>query len=113
MRRSFIGLIVIGLILAVLALTLLRQNGPDAKDLWAWAARARSADWSNKAATGDAEAQFLLGLSLVQTNLIKMVDRIPRLSAIPVIGKRYFEHTSYGIDNAANPEQLRQAHQWI
>jgi hypothetical protein len=38
---------------------------------------------------------------------------VPRLSAIPVIGKRFFEKTHYGLDNQIAPEQLAEAHRWI
>lgn len=42
-----------------------------------------------------------------------MIDRVPRLSAIPLIGKRLFQTISYSIDNRISQEQLAEAHRWI
>jgi hypothetical protein len=42
-----------------------------------------------------------------------MVDRVPRFSAIPIIGKRFFETKSYGIDSQIGQEQLNEAYHWI
>jgi len=69
-------------------------------------------DWSGAAARGDPEAQFFLGLNLIRTNLTKFVARVPLLSKVPVVGKR-FENTSYTIDGSIGPEQLENAYQWI
>jgi hypothetical protein len=42
-----------------------------------------------------------------------MIDRVPRLSAIPIISKQWFESISYGIDSNASQEQLAEAYRWI
>src|SRR2546430_5212377 len=42
-----------------------------------------------------------------------MIDRVPRLSAIPLIGKRFFEKVTYRIDSNISQEQLAEAYRWI
>jgi len=42
-----------------------------------------------------------------------MTDRTVVLSAIPVIGKRFFETTSYNIDSSISQEQLAEAYRWV
>lgn len=104
----FVVLLLIGLVAVFLA-----EPKPDPKDLSYWVAISTNQDWSAEATQGKSEAQFYLGLTLIRTNLMKMVDRVPRLSAIPVIGKRLFQKTSYGIDNRIAPEHLIEAYRWI
>jgi hypothetical protein len=58
------------------------------------------------------EAQFLVGLTLIQTNLAKFVGRVPILSRVPVVGRR-FEDISYSIDSGISQEQLAEAYRWI
>jgi len=65
------------------------------------------------AAHGEPQAQFHMGLNLIRTNLVTMIDRVPGLSAVPSIGKRFFEKISYGIDNNISQEQLEDAYRWI
>ena len=69
-------------------------------------------DWSADAAQAKPEAQFFLGLSLIRTNLTKMIDRIPVLSNVPVLGRR-FERITYGVDNSIGEGQLAEAYRWI
>jgi len=82
-------------------------------DLSFWVRAGAVGDSSLAAARGEPRAQFLHGLNLIRTNLVTMIDRVPGLSAIPVIGKRFFEKVSYGIDSNASPEQLAEAYRWI
>ena len=91
MRRSFIVLLLVGFALALLTLFWPRSSGLARTDLAAWAARAADQDWTSKATAGDPEAQFILGMGLIRTNLLQMVDRVPRLASVPIIGRRFFE----------------------
>jgi hypothetical protein len=50
---------------------------------------------------------------LIGSNVVRMTDRVPTLCAIPIIGKRFFEHTSYGINSTASQAQLVEAYRWI
>lgn len=99
--------------MAVLVASFWVTPRPDPKDLYYWAKAAGDKDWSAEAAQSNPEAQFYLGLTLIRTNLMKMVDRVPMLSAVPVIGKRLFENVSYGLDNNIAQEQLIEAYRWI
>jgi len=49
---------------------------------------------------------------LIRTNLTKMIDRIPVLSNVQVLGRR-FERITYGIDNSIGEGQLAEAYRWI
>jgi hypothetical protein len=42
-----------------------------------------------------------------------MIDRIPMLSDLPLVGRRFFQKTQYQIDSAISPESLTEARQWI
>jgi len=53
-----------------------------------------------------------LGLTLIRTNLTKFVERVPVLSKVPVVGRR-FERISYSIDSSIGQEQLSEAYQCI
>jgi TPR repeat protein len=103
------------LLLATIGLTtnFHTARGHDPRDLSYWSQVGATRDWSAAAAQGDRQAQFLYGLALVRTNLQTMIDRVPRLSGIPVIGKRFFETISYGIDGRIGREQLAEAYRWI
>ncbi len=113
MKDKVVIAIVIGLILAGLAVVLSVRPEPDPKDLSYWVRAAGDKDWSAEAAQNRPEAEFFLGLILIRTNLMKMIDRVPRLSAVPVLGKRLFEKITYGIDNNISQEQLAEAYRWI
>jgi TPR repeat protein len=114
MKRCVMVTFLAGVLLAGLLLSWPRQSSrPDPQDLSAWARFAGERDWSSQAAQGDSEAEFLLGLTLVRTNLTQMVDRVPTLSAIPVVGKRFFEKVHYGLDAQVTAEQMAEAHRWI
>src|SRR4051812_3401544 len=107
MKRAVPLWVLIGLLLAgLLAMFAYPRNlRPHPKDVFEWTRLAEEKDWSAKAAAGDSEAQFFIGLGHVQPHLQKIVDRIPYLSAVPVIGKRYFETLSYGFDGSVTQEQ--------
>jgi hypothetical protein len=55
------------------------RPGPDPKDLFYWLKVGANQDWTKAASNGQAEAEFQVGLSMVQSNLLFMVDRVPRL----------------------------------
>jgi hypothetical protein len=102
------------LLLVVLVLSISfsgREHDP--RDLSYWSQVAATQDWFAAAREGDARAQFFHGIALVQPNIVTMIDRIPRLSSIPIVGKRLFEDKSYGIDNNISQEKLTEAYQWI
>jgi len=84
----------------------------DPTDLSYWLRAGDNKDWSKEAADGDAKAQFLFGLALIRTNLTQFVGRVPILSSVPVVGKR-FEDVSYNIDSSISQEQLTDAYRWI
>ena len=105
-----VGLVVVVVVLAV-GFSGRREHDP--KDLTYWVRVGAAKDWSSEAAQGEPQAQFHLGLSLVRSNLVTRVDRVPRLSAVPVIGKRFFEKISYDLDGNIDQEQLARAYQWI
>jgi TPR repeat protein len=111
-RNAAVAALVALLLLVALGATLAikHRSGPD--DLAFWLQVAGSEDWSAKAVGGDPQAQFLVGVALIQTNLTKFVGRVPVLSGVPVVGK-FFEDTSYSIDNRIGQEQLTEAHRWI
>jgi len=88
-------------------------RGHDPSDLSYWSQVGATQNWSSVAAQGDPQAQFFHGIELVRTNFVTMIDRVPRLSSIPIVGKRLFENTSYGIDSNASQEQLAEAYRWI
>ena len=111
-RKVGISLIVSLAVLVVL-LAISRQRPHDPRDLIYWIRAGANQDWTAAAAQGNPEAEFYRGSALISTNLQMMVDRVPRLSAIPIIGKRFFETRSYGIDSQIDPEQLNEAYHWI
>ena len=88
------------------------KREPAPGDFSSWARAVADKDWSAKAAQGDPEAQFCLGLMLVRTNLVKFVDRVPVLSDVPLVGRR-FKKLSYSIDNNIGPDQMAEAFAWI
>jgi len=115
MRNSRVIAIFVGLVLSVAGLVVSFSGGRqhDPKDLSYWMRAGSGKDWSAEAARGGAQAQFHLGVSLIRTNLLTMIDRVPLLSAVPLVGKRFFEKISYGIDGSISQEQLADAYGWI
>ena len=115
MKNSVVIAIFVGLVLVVVTLVVsfsgAREHDP--KDLSYWVRAGAVKDWSSEAAHGEPQAQFHLGLTLIRTNLVTMIDRVPRLSAVPLIGKRFFEKITYGIDSNISQEQLADAYRWI
>ena len=101
------------LIAVILAVSFSKGREHDPKDLSYWVRAGAAKDWSSEAAQGAVQAQFHFGLSLIRTNLQTMIDRVPRLSAVPLVGKRFFEKISYGIDSNISQEQLADAYRWI
>jgi hypothetical protein len=101
--------VLLGVVVALLA----GGNQHDPRDLRYWFLAGDAKDWSVEAARGEAKAQFFAGVRLIRTNLLTMIDRVPGLSAVPLVGKRFFEKTSYGLDNNIEDQRLMEAHQWI
>lgn len=108
----------LGLALAVAMGLLLSSHSPtwrghDAKDLTYWSQVGGTQDWSRAAAQGDAQAQFNQGFALIRTNFTRMIDRVPVLSGLPVVGERWFEKRSYGIGNDIGQDRLAEAYRWF
>jgi hypothetical protein len=53
------------------------------------------------------------GLNLIRTNLVIMIDRVPGLASVPVIGKRFFEKFHYALDDKIPLERQRVAYGYI
>jgi len=102
----------LGFLLIILAVIFSGTAEHDPKDLSYWVQAGANKDWFTEAAQGKPEAQFFLGLTLIRTNLTKFVERVPVLSKVPVVGRR-FERISYSIDSSIGQEQLSEAYQWI
>lgn len=115
MKAKVVIGVLAGLLLAVVALRVSFSAAPghDPRDLLYWSQAGGTNDWSAAALQGNARAQFFCGFALIRTNLATMIDRIPRLSAIPIVGKRFFQTISYSIDNRLSQEQLADAYRWI
>jgi TPR repeat protein len=114
MKNKVIAIFVVVLLVAIgLAVSLSGGREHDPKALSYWVGAASAKDWSFEAAQGDPHAQFQAGLTLICTNLVTTIDRVPPLSGIPIIGKRFFEKISYSIDSTISQEQLEEAHRWI
>ena len=105
-----VGFLVMGVILAV-NFAGVREHDP--KDLSYWVRAGAGKDWSTEAVHGEPQAQFHLGIALVRSNFVTMVAQVPGLSAVPLIGKRFFEKTSYGIENSIDQRQLAESYRWI
>ena len=112
MKQKVVVSVFVGLLLFGLAVAFWGRPDAHPGNLSHWLRAARGKDWSSEAAQGKPEAQFFLGLTLIRTNLITMVDRVPLLSRVPLIGKR-FERFQYEIDASIAPEQLAESHRWI
>lgn len=104
---------VVVVVLMGLLVTSLRALKHYPRDLSYWFRAAAAGDWSAEAAKGHAVAQLCCGLNLIRSNLVVMTDETVGLSRLPLIGKRYFERTSYSIDNTISQEQLTEAYGWI
>lgn len=104
-----------GLVLAAISLIVMFPGGSDhdPKDLSYWVRAGASRDWSTEAARGKPRAQFQLGLTMIQSNLVTGIDRVPGLSAVPLFGKRFFEKVSYEFDTNITQQQLAEAYRWI
>jgi len=114
MKNAVIAILVgFVLIAVILVVSFSKRREHDPKDLSYWLRAGGAKDWSSEAAHGEPQAQFHLGLTLIRTNLVTMIDRVPRLSAIPLIGKLFFEKVTYGIDSSISQEQLADAYRWI
>jgi len=101
------------LVVVVLVAIFSGRGEHDPKDLSYWMRTGAAKDWSSEAAQGEPLGQFHFGLTLIRTNFMTTIDRVPRLSAIPLIGKRFFEKVTYRIDNNISQEQLTEAYRWI
>jgi hypothetical protein len=115
MKNKVVFAFFIGLLLVAVVLIARFAGGyeHDPRDLSYWIRAGADKDWSSEAAQGQPQAQFYCGLGLISSNVVIMIDQVPRLCDIPIIGKRFFEHTSYGINSSMNQEQLAEAHRWI
>lgn len=113
MRKYLIIGSLVFLLAVVVALIAGNYYPHDPRDLRYWFRAGDAKEWSAEAANGNAQAQFFVGVRLIRTNLLTMIARVPGLSAVPIIGKRYFENVSYGLDNRVEEKQLMDAHQWI
>src|SRR5437879_292010 len=114
MKNAVIAILVgFVLIAVILVVSFSKRREHDPKDLSYWVRAGAAKDWSSEAAHGESQAQFHLGITLIRTNLVTMIDRVPRLSAVPLIGKRFFEKITYGIDSNISQEQLADAYRWI
>jgi len=115
MKNNVVIAIFFSLLLVVVVLVAIfsgrREHDP--KDLSYWMRTGAAKDWSSEAAQSEPLGQFHFGLTLIRTNLMTMIDRVPRLSAIPLIGRRFFEKVTYRIDNNISQEQLAEAYRWI
>lgn len=105
-----VGFVVVAVILLV---SFAGGREHDPKDLSYWVQAGAAKDWSSQAARGEPQAQFHLGLSLIRSNLVTVIDRVPRLSAVPLIGKRFFQKISYDIDSNITQERLADSYRWI
>ncbi len=115
MKRSVTIAIVVSLVVVLLGLVVasLRSPEPYPRNLSYWFGAAAARDWAAEAAKGQAPAQLCCGLVLIRSNLIIMTDRAVGLSRLPLIGRRYFENTSYRIDNTISQAQLAEAYGWV
>ncbi len=103
----------VGLLLAGLGVIFFVGLKPDPKNLLYWVRAIGKSDGSAEAAQGKPEAQFLLGLALLRAHLVIQIDRVPTLSSIPLVGKRFFEKITYTLANDITQDKLAEAHQWI
>jgi hypothetical protein len=112
-KVAFTALVVPLLVIIGLSVYLSATRGHNPRDLSYWSQAGATQDWSAAAVKGDPQAQLFHGFALIRTNLVAMVDRVPLLSAIPIIGKQCFESISYGIDSNISEEQVAEAYRWI
>ena len=123
MNRNVNIVIAAGLLILLIAFVVIFSGGSQhySRDLSYWFRAAAGGDWSSQAAQGEPRAQLSCGLNLIRSNLVVMIDR-PYvtvfgqqmvLSRIPLIGKRFFETTSYNIDGRISQQQLAEAYRWV
>jgi hypothetical protein len=115
MKRNIVIAITAGLTIVVTALVVTSFRGPEhyPNDLSYWFRSAAARDWLPEAAQGKPQAQLCCGLNLIRSNLVVMTDNAVVLSSIPLVGKRFFQKTSYNIDQRISQEQLAEAYQWV
>lgn len=114
MKKTVIAVFVVFVLIAIIfAMSFSTGREHDPGNLSYWARTGAAKDWSSEAARGEPQAQFHLGLTLIRTNLVTRIDRVPGLSAVPFLGKRFFEKITYSIDSNVSPEQLADAYRWI
>jgi hypothetical protein len=103
------------LLVAIISLTIhfSADRGHDPRDISYWSQVGATQDWSAKAAQGDPQAQCFHGLALIRTNLQTRIERVPRLSCIPIFSRLFFGRISYGLDSGLSRERLAEAHGWI
>jgi hypothetical protein len=116
MRTRTASQIILGFLLVALTAALLGAFGPrqhDPKDILYWLKAVGTKDWSQEAAEKKPQAEFLYGLSLLRSNLTVMVGRVPWLSSIPFVGRRFFEQASWSINSSASQERIEAVYAWI
>ncbi len=102
------------LVLLVMALSLSSAKSEhDPRDLSYWSQAGATQNGSAVAGQGTARGEFCLGVALIRTNAVMFIERVPVLSSLPIVGKRWFERTSYRIDDNISPERLAEAYRRI
>ena len=113
MKMNRQNAVAIALSCALLATRLALGAGvKEPEDLMGWLGLATAQDYSTAASNGEARAQFLYGLALIHTQIVKVEDRLPVISAVPLVGN-LFKNTQYFIDEHATAAQVATAHHWI
>lgn len=102
------------LVLLVMALSLCSAKSEhDPRDLSYWSQAGATENGSAVAGQSTPRGEFFLGIALIRTNLVMFIERVPALSSLPIVGKRWFERTSYRIDDNISRERLAEAYRWI
>lgn len=116
LKDRLIKLLVVVIVVGCLPLIFVQRNSGDstrrAGDFSEWMKPKPQHDWSSKAALGDAEAQFCLGMTLISTNLQQCIDNVPYLGDVPGLGRR-FRTVTYQIDPSTSADLLRTSFGWI
>ena len=100
--RTLIVSLAVALLVAFVILWMRSQRASN--DLIFWMQTAGGKDWSELAKQNQPEAQFLMGMNLIRTNIVIMTDRIPTLADLPLVGRRFFQKTQFQIDPAMSLE---------